>query len=80
MSEEFPRTVRSGLLILLLHLPLIGYAAWVYPEMQPGQSITQLPAVHLLVLGLMLVLPYVLLARVVPGWNPGRSRLGEHED
>lgn len=80
MSKKSPRRLLSGFWILLLHLPLIGYVAWLYPAMQPGQSITQLPAIHLVIVTLMLVLPYLLLPRLAPGWNPSRARLGERED
>ena len=79
-SKESPRRPLNGLWILILHLPLLGYAFWLYPELQPAQSITQLPAVHLIGLLTTLLLPYLLLPRLAPGWNPTRARLGEPED
>jgi len=80
MSQKTPRSLLSSLWILILHLPLLGYVFWLVPQLQPAQSITQLPGGHLIALLGFLLLPYLLLPRIVPDWNPGRARLGERED
>lgn len=80
MSEESPRSLLGSLWILVLHLPLVGYVLWLLPQLQPAQNITELPGMQLIFLLGFLALPYLVLPRVVPGWNSGRARLGEHED
>lgn len=80
MSQESLHSLLKGLWILILHLPLVGYVLWLAPQLQPAQSIIELPGIHLVALLGFLLLPYLLLPRVAPGWNPGRARLGEHGD
>jgi hypothetical protein len=80
MSDAPYRKLFSAVLLVLLHLPLIAYALWLYPRLQAGQNILHLPALDLVLLLALLLLPYGLLSRLVPDWNPARARLGEYDD
>jgi len=80
MSDAPYRKLFSAVLVMLLHLPLLGYVLWLYPRLESGQNILHLPASELLLLLALLLLPYGMLNRLVPGWNPARARLGEYED
>ena len=67
----------SGVLIVLLHLPLIYFALTRCADLAPGQDVTDLGAVSLLTLLVLLILPYALLAGLGVRWNPERARLNE---
>jgi hypothetical protein len=79
MPHEPTRKLLIGTLILLMHLPMIAYVWWLYPQMLPGQSILDLPFLKLLLAVILAALPYAVLNRIAPAWNPERSRLGEYE-
>jgi hypothetical protein len=79
MRRRQDRRLLGGALILLLHLPLIALALWLYPQLTPSQSILELSPFKLLSLLLLAGLPYVVLNGLMPGWNPERARLGECE-
>lgn len=78
MSNPAPRILLGSALIAALHVPLLAYALWLYPQVPAGQSITTLPLVDVLVLLILAVLPYGVLGRVLSGWNPERARIGEY--
>lgn len=67
----------TGVAIVLLHLPLIYFVATLSAELAPGQDITDLSAVSVLILLALLILPYSLLAGLGVRWNPARARLNE---
>lgn len=74
------KTVSIGALIVLLHLPLIGFAFWLRDRLEPGQGVADLPATWLLILLLTAILPYVTLGRLGIRWNPERARINEPLD
>jgi hypothetical protein len=66
-----------GVLIVLLHLPLIYYALTLYADLAPGRGVSDLGPGSGLILLLLLVLPYGVLAGLGIRWNPERARLNE---
>jgi ABC-type bacteriocin/lantibiotic exporter with double-glycine peptidase domain len=66
-----------GVLIVVLHLPLILFANGLYDELLPGQGIGELDPLLIAALFVLTVLPYATLARLRIEWNPPRARLGE---
>ena len=79
MPHDPPRKLLIGALILVLHLPLVGYVLWLYPQMERSRSILDLPLLALLLVIVLMALPYVVLYRLAPSWNPERSRIGEYD-
>lgn len=74
------RKLLIGVLILALHLPVIAYVLWLYPQVAQSASILDLPFPELLLALTFGALPYAaILNRFAPGWNPERARLGEYE-
>jgi hypothetical protein len=79
MPHESTRKLLIGASILVLHLPMIAYTFWLYPQLTQDQSILDLPLLKLLPVVFLAALPYAVLNRLTPGWNPERARLGEYE-
>ena len=79
MSDTLSRRVLVGLLILVLHLPLVSFAYLMYGTLAPGQSIGDLSALAILALLIFAALPYAVLNWLHIEWNPPHARLGEYD-
>ncbi len=77
MQSEPLKKAITLLLIVALHAPLFLYALTLHDRLQPGQSISGLSWMSLLVLVMLLALPYVVLMASRIHWNPPRARLNE---
>jgi hypothetical protein len=78
MSNRPIHRLTTGVLIVLLHLPLMYYARSLYSALAPGQGLGDLDTVSLLVLTGLVALPYAALAITGIRWNPERARLNEY--
>lgn len=79
MSDRPVRALMTGILIVLLHLPLIFHARSLYAGLAPGQGIGDLSPGSLLLLIALSALPYGVLAVGGIRWNPERARLNEYD-
>ena len=79
MSDTLSRRVLVGLLIVVLHLPLVSFAYLMHGSLAPGQSIADLSALAILTLLIFTALPYAILGWLRIDWNPPHARLGEYE-
>ena len=79
MSDVLSSRVMVGVLILILHLPLISLAYLLHGTLAPGQGLADLGLLAILALLVVTVLPYAVLALLQIEWNPARARLGEYD-
>lgn len=79
MSDALSGKVLVGLLIMVLHLPLICLVYLLYGTLSPGQSVADLGLITIFALLLFAALPYSVLAMLNISWNPERARMGEYD-
>ena len=79
MSDALSGKVLVGLLIMVLHLPLICLVYLLYGTLSPGQGLNDLGPVAVFALLVLTILPYAILAMLQIHWNPKRARMGEYD-
>lgn len=79
MSDALSRKVLVGLLIVVLHLPLICLVYLLHGTLSPGQGLANLGLIAIFALLALSALPYAVLALLHINWNPDRARMGEYD-
>jgi hypothetical protein len=79
MSDALSRKVLVGVLIVVLHLPLICLVYLLHGTLSPGQSVADLGLITIFALLVLTALPYAVLAMLEINWNPERARMGEYD-
>jgi uncharacterized membrane protein len=79
MSVALSRNVLVGILIVVLHVPLISLVYLLHGTLSPGQGLADLGLIAILALLALTALPYAVLAMLEIDWNPERARLGEYD-
>ena len=79
MSVALSRNVLVGILIVVLHVPLISLVYLLHGTLSPGQGLADLGLIAFFALLALTALPYAVLAMLEIDWNPERARLGEYD-
>ena len=77
MSDSWTRRLIISTSLVLLHLPLIFYAYFLYTDLGPSKSILDIGPLPPILLIIFVLLPHAVLSLAGVKWNPTRAHPGE---